>query len=84
MFKRETSNEKGCFKMSSIKKKRILAAVLCAGTLAACYQPAPVAAAGRGLTYLDDVYGTQNVKITDSVTINGVTMERYSYEIHDN
>ena len=70
--------------MSSIRKKRILAAIFCATTMAAFYQPAPVAAAGSGLTYLDDVYGTQNVTITDSVTINGVTMERYSYEIHDN
>lgn len=60
--------------MSSIKKKRILAAVLCAGTIAAFYQPAPVAAAGSGLTYLDDIYGWRAVSIADSVTINGVTM----------
>lgn len=68
--------------MSSIKKKRILAAVLCAGTLAAFYQPAPVSAAdpdrngipAKGLTYIDDVYGQLNVRIADSVTINGVTM----------
>jgi|GEM_PF-2122845 len=60
--------------MSSIKKKRILAAVLCAGTLAAFYQPAPVSASGSGLTYYDDINHWQNVSIADSVTVNGVTM----------
>ena len=67
--------------MSSIKKKRILAAILCASTMAAFYQPAPVAAGDAvsnapysGLQDVDVNPGTEKIIVNSSVTINGVTM----------
>ena len=63
--------------MSSIKKKRILAAVLCAGTLAAFYQPAPVAAEGTAYGVHTGDFGGW-MAAPDTVSINGVTMSYIS------